>query len=74
MQDNPGRVITKYQFSSLFSAAWYKAIKPKNILSGFQKAGINCPFNAEAIVVGHSISFQQKFASDRLRFYPNLVW
>ena len=53
MQDNPGRVITKYQFSSLFSAAWYKAIKPKNILSGFQKAGI-CPFNAEAIVVPSS--------------------
>ena len=48
MQDNPGRVVTKYQFSALFSQAWYKAIKPENITSEFQKAGI-CPFNPEAI-------------------------
>lgn len=50
MQDNPGRVVTKYQFSSLFSVAWYKAIKPENLVSGFRKAGI-CPFNSNAITV-----------------------
>ncbi len=27
--------------------AWYKAIKPETIVSGFRKAGI-CPFNAQA--------------------------
>ena len=48
VQENPGRVITKYQFSPLFSATWYKAIKPVNLLSGFKKVGI-CPFNVDAI-------------------------
>jgi hypothetical protein len=48
MQEHPGRVVTKYQFSSLFSVAWYKAIKPENLISGFKKAGI-CPFNSKAI-------------------------
>ena len=48
VQENPGQVITKYQFSSLFSAAWYKTIKPETLVSGFRKVGV-CPFNAEAI-------------------------
>ena len=47
-QENPGRVVTKYQFSSLFSTAWYKAIKPGTLVSGFRKVGV-CPFNADAI-------------------------
>ena len=50
MQDNPGRVVTKYQFSALFSVAWYKAIKPETLMSGFRKAGI-CPFNSDAIKI-----------------------
>jgi len=50
VQENPSRIITKYQFSTLFSAAWYKAIKPDNLVSGFRKAGI-CPFNSEAIKI-----------------------
>ena len=50
MQDNPGRVVTKYQFSSLFSTAWYKAVKPETIVNGFRKVGV-CPFDASAIAV-----------------------
>ena len=50
MQENPGSVVTKYQFSLLFSKAWYKAIQPQNIISGFVKAGIH-PFNPDAISV-----------------------
>ena len=50
MQDNPGRVVTKYQFSSLFSTAWYKTIRPETIISGFRKVGV-CPFDSSAIVV-----------------------
>ena len=50
MQENPGSVVTKYQFSQLFSKAWYKAIQPQNIISGFTKAGIH-PFNPDAISV-----------------------
>ena len=47
MQDNPGRVVTKFQFSSLFSTAWYKATRPENIISGFRKVA----FDATAISV-----------------------
>lgn len=50
IQKNPGRTITKYQFSPLFSVAWYKAIRPENIMSGFRKAGI-CPFDSKSILI-----------------------
>ncbi len=50
MQDNPGRVVTKYQFSSLFSTASYKTVRPETIVSGFRKVGV-CPFNSNAITV-----------------------
>ena len=48
MQENPGSVITKYQFSALFSKAWYKAIQPQNLIAGFTKCGIY-PYNSDAI-------------------------
>ena len=63
MQDNPGRVVTKYQFSALFSQAWYKAIKPDNIISGFQKAGI-CPFNPKAVAAPPPLSSVGESASE----------
>ena len=50
IQKNPGRIITKYQFSPLFSDAWYKAIKPANIIGGFRGVGIY-PFNSAAITI-----------------------
>ena len=33
---NPGRVVTRYQFSELFSRAWYKGMSMSNIMSGFR--------------------------------------
>ena len=45
---NPGSVITKYQFLTLFSKAWYKAIQPQHLIAGFKKCGIY-PYNSEAI-------------------------
>ena len=42
--------MTKYQFLQLFSKAWYKAIQPNNLISGFAKTGIH-PFNSNAISV-----------------------
>ena len=45
---NPGSVVTKLQFNSLFSQAWYKAIRPETIISGFRKTGI-CPLDKDAI-------------------------
>ena len=37
---NPGRVITKFDFSALFADAWKCAMTPKNIISGFKVTGI----------------------------------
>ena len=46
---NPGRVITKFQFSKLFSEAWSKGMTIHNIVSGFRDTGIY-PFNRNAIL------------------------
>ena len=47
--NNPGRSITKFQFSCLFSQAWSKGITIQNITSGFQQTGIY-PFNPQAVL------------------------
>ena len=49
LQSNPGKVITKFNFNSLFSKAWLSAVTPANVIAGF-----NCgvyPFNSSAIGV-----------------------
>lgn len=46
---NPGRVITKFQFSKLFSQAWSKGMSIDNIVSGFRSISI-FPFNPNAIL------------------------
>ena len=46
---NPGRVITKFQFSKLFSKAWSKSMSIENIVSGFRTTGIY-PFNPEVVL------------------------
>ena len=48
MQKNPGKGITKYQFSGLFKEAWMEVIRPSNICAGFKKCGIY-PFDPKAI-------------------------
>ena len=40
MVNNPGKVVTRYQFSLLFNCAWMKAMTPHNIISGFRVTGI----------------------------------
>ena len=40
MQCNPGRVITKYQFTHLFAQAWFKTMIPATITSGFKSCGV----------------------------------
>ena len=34
IMNNPGKVITRYQFSMLFGKAWMKSVIPSNIVSG----------------------------------------
>ena len=46
---NPGRVITKFQFSHLFAQAWSKGMTINNITAGFRNTGIY-PFNPGAIL------------------------
>ena len=54
-QRNPGMMITKFNFSRVFSEAWLKALTPGNIVVGFKKCGIH-PFNRDAIPVPHKSS------------------
>ena len=49
-QKNPGRVINKLNFNSVFRQAWLAAVTPSNICGGFRKAGV-FPFNPNAIQV-----------------------
>ena len=49
-QTNPGKVITKFNFVSLFVQAWSKAVIPTNIISGFRTCGVY-PLNVSAIRV-----------------------
>ena len=46
----PGRVISRFQFSTLFSASWYRAMTVKNIVAGFKVTGIY-PFNPIAMSI-----------------------
>ena len=46
---HPGRVITKYQFSGLFSEAWGKALVPLSIINGFKYTGVY-PFNPQIVL------------------------
>ena len=48
--NNTGCVVTKLQFSQLFSQAWFKAIHPETIINGFRKTGV-CPVNKHAIEI-----------------------
>ena len=54
---NPGRTVTLYEFSRLFSKAWFKALTMENIISSFRITGV-CPFNRSAT----------KTASEKNRF------
>ena len=48
IQQNPGKVITKFNFNSLFSKAWLHAVTPSNIISSFKSCGVY-PLNPKAI-------------------------
>ena len=50
--NNPGRVITRYEFNQIFSKAWFKAMTGSNITASFKATGV-CPFNRH--VFDHSV-------------------
>ena len=46
---NPGRVVSRYDFSQLFHEAWLRAMNARNITAGFRHTGV-FPFNKEAVL------------------------
>ena len=48
MAKNPGRYVSRLDFSELFAEAWYQAMVMPNILASFRITGV-CPFNRDAI-------------------------
>ena len=49
LQNNPGKIITRFQFSQIFCKAWMKGMNQKNIIAGFKTTGIY-PFNPRVLV------------------------
>ncbi len=49
LTQNPGRIVTRYEFSFLFSKAWYRGMTMSNILGGFSNTEIY-PINREVVV------------------------
>ena len=50
MSSHPGKKVTIYNFSELFSQAWYQAMIPRTVMSGFRATGVY-PFNRRAISI-----------------------
>ena len=46
IQQNPGKVVNRFQFCSLFSKVWLRGMTPASIISGFKVSGIY-PYNPE---------------------------
>ena len=50
MTENPGKVVTRYSFSELFSAAWVRSMTMRNIMAGFKVTGVY-PFDRGQILL-----------------------
>ncbi len=71
MFKNPGRVVSKFQFSQLFSGAWSKGMSNSNITMGFRNTGIY-PFSRDALL--KKLPTSEVFHSDvRMKFLMELL-
>lgn len=50
---NPGKVVTRYEFSTLFGKAWTRSMNIANVIAGFRTTGI-FTFNRNALSVSES--------------------
>ena len=71
---NPGKVVTRYEFSALFGKAWTRSMNMTNVIAGFRTTGI-FPFNRNALSVSGSETpskFNPKSLceSTKLKFIP----
>ena len=53
LSDNPGRVVTRYQFSELFHHPWRRSMTMTNVISGFRSTGVY-PLNCHAMTPASS--------------------
>ena len=47
---HPGKIVTIYNFSKIFSQAWYQTMIPRTVMAGFRAIGM-FPFNRRAISI-----------------------
>ena len=64
VEKNPGKSITKYNFSKLLNTAWAKTMSPSIISSGFRRSGIY-PFNPDAIDYGMAADVASDTGKDK---------
>ena len=68
MKKNPGKVVSRYSFSKIFSEAWMKSMTIRNIMSGFRVTGVY-PVNRNALKVAEAPS-ESLAATAGLAFIP----
>jgi hypothetical protein len=66
--NNPGKVVNRLEFSSIFARAWFQAMKMENIIAGFRVSGIY-PLNLDILKSLH-IQQVEKPASPKLAYIP----
>ena len=68
---NPGRCVSRYEFSKLFSEAWSQAMTIRNIIAGFETTDIRS-FNRYVISVLEGTYFQPMDAvkKSNLAYHP----
>ena len=69
---NPGKKITRFQFSALFSNAWFKAMTPSNITSGFRVCGV-CPLNVDIFKIQEEVETSSESDDSGLPYIPLLT-
>ena len=72
-QKNRGKVITKFNFNSLFAKAWLSAVVPSNIMTGFKTCGVYL-FNWDSGSATHLVSHQLAMRTEQGCFHlPKLM-
>ena len=56
-QNNPGKIISRFNFNSLFSQAWLRAVNPANIIGGFKRSGVY-PYDPSAVRITGGVQTQ----------------
>lgn len=71
--NNVGRTVTRYEFSQLFSAAWFKSMTAPNIISSFKACGV-CPFDRAAIKLPETKEVFSSFVPEKLAERTGLAY